>query len=149
MINDETKIPLQVRLKALADFLPHFEQPGFEFGKWLKDQGSEPGIIVMPYYILSDAAQSFLQTAYDTGWVLMNFDWPSWKSTDEAINLRDDPAALAEATPTQLARLITVLIREDRFIEGSLGEAYESGLLTSIVRPAAEMVIAPDKGQFT
>ena len=83
-----------------------------------------------------------------TGWVL-NFAWPAWKQTDEAISLRDDAAALAAATPEQLARLLTVLIRQDRFVEGALGSAYESGLLTSIVRRAAELVTAPDEGQFT
>jgi hypothetical protein len=38
--------------------------------------------------------------------------------------LRDDERALAVATPDQLMRLLTVCIRQDRFVEGaSLGQA--------------------------
>jgi len=148
MINDEPARSLPERLQALADFLPLFEQPGFEFGEWSTNPKSETGVLRMPTYSWSDKAHLFVKTAYDTGWVL-NFDWPAWKQTDEAIGLRDDAAALAAATPEQLARLLTVLIRQDRFVEGALGSAYESGLLTSIVRRAAESVTAPDEGQFT
>ena len=148
MINDEKVRPLQERLQALADFLPLFEQSGFEFGEWIANPKSETGVLMMPYYSWSDTAHLFVKTAYDTGWVL-NFDWPAWKQTDEAIGLRDDAAALAAAAPEQLARLLTVLIRQDRFVEGALGSAYEAGLLMSILRRAAELVTAPDEGQFT
>ena len=38
--------------------------------------------------------------------------------------MRDDERALAVATPDQLMRLLTVCIRQDRFVEGaSLGQA--------------------------
>ena len=145
MINDEPARPLQERLQALAVFLPLFEQPGFEFGEWIANPKSETGVLRMPTYSWSDTAHLFVKTAYDTGWVL-NFDWPAWAQTDEAISLRDDAAALATAAPQQLARLLTVLIRQDRFVEGALASAYESGLLTNIVRRAAALVRMPDDG---
>ena len=148
MINDEKARPLQERLQALADFLPLFEQPGFEFGEWISNPKSETGVLTMPYYSWSETAHLFVKTAYDTGWVL-NFDWPAWKQTDEAISLRDDAATLAAATPEQLARLLTLLIRQDRFAEGALVGSFKSGLLTNIVGRAAAMVKAPDEGQFT
>jgi hypothetical protein len=148
MINDKPARFLQERLQALANFLPIFEQPGFEFGEWSENPKSESGVIVLPHYSWSDAAQSFVSMAYDMGWVLLDYAWPAWKGTDEAINLRDDPAALAAAAPEQLARLLTVLIRQDRYIEGALGSAYKSGLLTGIVRRAAALVEAPDEGRL-
>lgn len=49
----------------------------------------------------------------------------------EAKRLRDD-AVLANATPEQLARLITVCMRQDRFVKGALESAFTSGLLTRI-----------------
>ncbi len=36
-----------------------------------------------------------------------------------------------------MERLLTALLRQDRFVEGLLGEAFESGLLTRIVRRAS------------
>jgi hypothetical protein len=59
--------------------------------------------------------------------------------TREAKRLRDEPAALAAATADQLASLLTVLIRHDRFVEGELAGAYRSGLLTGILRRAAAL----------
>ena len=64
--------------------------------------------------------------------------------TPEALTLRDSPASLAKATPDQLSHLLTVLIRQDRFAEGSLVASYESGLLTGILRRAA--VLAGESG---
>ena len=148
MINDEPARSLQERLQALADFLPFFEQPGFEFGEWFENPKSESGMMVLPHYSLSDSAHSFVRMAYDMGWVLLDYAWPAWKGTDEAISLRDDPVALAAATPEQLARLLTVLIRQDRYIEGALGSAYKSGLLTGIVRRAAALVREQDEGKL-
>ena len=58
----------------------------------------------------------------------------------EAIALHGDRAVLAEATPEQLAMLLTALIREDRFNEGALGDSFESGIMTAIARRAKELV---------
>jgi hypothetical protein len=93
--------------------------------------------MILPYFSLSDVAGSFEQRAYDLGWALMDFDWGTWKQTPEAISLRDDAGALDRATPEQLARLLTVCIRQDRFCEGALEAAFQSGLLTRILELAA------------
>ena len=55
----------------------------------------------------------------------------------KSLQLRDDPAALQSATPEQLGRLLTVLIRQDRFIDGSLAGAFESAFLLEILRRVA------------
>ena len=68
---------------------------------------------------------------------MLDFDWGTWKQTPEAISLRDDAQVLARATPEQLSRLLTVCIRQDRFCEGALEGAFESGLLTRILERAA------------
>ena len=128
--------PLHERLERLAEFLPIFEAPGFQFGEWGDITTSEPGVLQMPFYSLSDAGSSFCQTAYDFGWVLADFNWPVWNSTPEAERLRDDHGALANATPDQLAMLLTVILRQDRFCEGELASCFASGLLTRIVRRA-------------
>ena len=56
------------------------------------------------------------------------------------MSLQDDARALAQATPEQLARLLTVCVREDRFCEGALESAFESGLLTRILERAAVLL---------
>ena len=130
---------LQQRLKGLAAFLPQFEQPGFCFGHWEESKEVEPGVFTFPYFSLSRVAYEFGQTVYDLEWVRLDFDWPAWKQTPEAIQLRDDARALSRATPEQLSRLLTVVIRQDRYCEGELADAFESGLLTAICRRAAQL----------
>lgn len=61
-------------------------------------------------------------------------------TTPEAQALIADHANIASATPDQLVKLATSLVRSDRFTEGSLAGAHESGLLTAIVRRASVVV---------
>ena len=128
------------KLRGIVAFLPSFQAPDFKFGHWTEPSSDQPGVMTLPYFSLSEAAGSFEQTAYDLGWVMLDFDWGTWKQTPEAISLRDDAQVLARATPEQLSRLLTVCIRQDRFCEGALEAAFESGLLTRILERAATIL---------
>jgi|SRR6476660_5462941 Family of unknown function (DUF6508) len=96
--------------------------------------------MMLPYFSLSERAWSFEQKAYDLGWAMRDFDWPTWKQTPEAETLRDDRQVLARAMSEQLARLLTVCIRQDRFCEGALEGAFNSGFLTRILERAADVL---------
>jgi hypothetical protein len=131
-------------LHVLARFLPEFERADFSPGDWTEMQKQEDGVYTMPYATLSPAASEFVQAAYDGGWVLQGFDWPKWKDTEEAIALYRDPDVLAQATPRQLAQLLTVFIRQDRFVEGGLLGDFKSGHILAIVRRVATLLEAGD-----
>ena len=120
------------KLRALAAFLDRIDTPDFSPGTWKGGERQEDGAIQMPWFCASDIVDHFVQAAYDLGWV-RNFDWPQWMGTKEAIRLRDDPEALGIATDDQLAKLLTVIIRQDRFVEGSIEEAFESGFIRAIL----------------
>jgi hypothetical protein len=124
------------RLRRLAEFLPLFEDPSFEFGEWEPSRRTDSGAYTMPYYVFSPAAESFLKAAV----ALPGFDWPTWKNTEEARLLLTEHSRIAEARPEQLLKLLTVLVRADRFGEGTLAHAHESGLLRAIVRRASVLV---------
>ncbi len=87
------------------------------------------------YVCLSDPAQEFIQMLYDKEWI-SQFSWTDWETTTEAVRLRDEPDFLAEANTDQIAKLLTVIVRKDRFVEGELLSAYESGLLNRIISRA-------------
>ena len=76
--------------------------------------------------------------------MIAGFDWMTWMQGDEGQALRDRPDALATATPEQLARLVTAIIRSDQFVEGSIVGAFESGLLTRIAKRAAALLAGMD-----
>ena len=112
------------RLDNLAAFLPEFEDPDFSVG----DTES------LMHFDYSEAMSRFVDTAYEDGWVSPEVDWPAWIETEEARRLRDDQTAIEAATVEQLQKLLTTVIRQDRFVTGALAGAFESGLLTAVVR---------------
>jgi Family of unknown function (DUF6508) len=127
------------RLLRIAAFGDVFDAPGFSFGEWEPSRQTAEGAWTMPYYVFSSAAREFLTTLV----VDPAVDWPAWASTEEAQRLRD-AAALAGATPEQLVKLMTWIVRSDRFSEGSIAGAYESGVLRAIISRAADL--AEDEG---
>lgn len=132
--------PLPTRLAALAAYLPVFEDPDFEFATLGGGNRLEDGAVQVPFTILSEQASEFVRTTYDHGWTVAGFDWNTWIATTEASSLFGDPAALAAATPAQIERLLTALVRQDRFDDGALYRAYTDGLLTRVVRRAAQLL---------
>lgn len=120
--------PLEERLCALADFVPIFERPGFEFQLKSSDH----------HTVYSAEAHRFIEVAYELRWV-RPFDWPSWTQTAEAAPFKQ-AEGIASASPEQLSRVLTVLVRQDRFVEGGLGSAFDSGHLLAICRRAAELL---------
>lgn len=125
---------LKERLAALAAFVPVFEGPDFVFGEWQGAAGQ------MPWFRLSDDARSFVSTASRFGWVVPGFDWPSWQRTEVARHLLSNPQSIETATAEDLERLLTVHVRLDRFSEGHLASAFESGQLPAIARRAAALL---------
>ena len=72
-----------------------------------------------------------------------DFAWGEWSKTPEAQSLRQDPEVLAAALD-QLAKLITVLVRQGRFAEVSLMGAFGGGLVLGIVRRAGVLMDRDD-----
>lgn len=122
-------------ITCLGRVLPRFEEPGFQFGHW--PRASDGG--VSWFFNYSDTALEFMRMTYDEEWVRRDIKWAEWKESPEAIELRDNPQALAKATPEQLTKLLTTLIRQERFCEGQLSAAFECSLLTRICKRAASL----------
>ncbi len=70
----------------------------------------------------------------------MGFDWMTWLQTPHGVALSSAPAAIAGASSTDLARLVTAIVRGDRFVEGNLAGAIESGVVTAICRRAVALL---------
>ena len=72
--------------------------------------------------------------------IVMGFDWMTWLQTSHGVALSSAPAAIAGASSTDLARLVTAIVRGDRFVEGNLAGAIESGVVTAICRRAVALL---------
>ena len=117
------------RLDAIAAFLPAFEAQDFSVGS----------IKTLMHFDYSEPVLRFQETAYEDGWVSPEVDWTAWTETEEARRLRDDRTAIEAATVEQLQKLLTTVIRQDRFVTGALAGAFESGLLTAVVRRVEQL----------
>lgn len=133
--------PLRARLEALAAFADELEAPDFDAGHWHDSEARhtpDGEVRTMPWFELSERAEAFSRAAAGNGWV-QPFDWMTWMETHEGKALRGDRRALAEATPDQLQRLLTAVIRAERFSDGSLEWAFQTGLMAAIARRAGTL----------
>lgn len=127
-------------LRALVRFLPDLRRSDFSAGSWGVSGKASDGTITLPHASLGDTAEAFVAAASLNEWVRRDFNGAEWAQTAEARQLRDDEPALASATADQLARLLTVCIRQNRFVDGALPGAFESGLILRVVRRAAALL---------
>ncbi len=133
------------RLLALAKYEAVFTEPGFTMGRWVAPEPGADGVRQMPWFEYGPAADAFHEDAGAHGWIVP-FDWMSWIASPEGQRYVADPGLVAQAPVADLEKLLTAIIRGDRFSEGELAGAYESGVLTAIVRRAAALVAA-DHGE--
>jgi hypothetical protein len=122
------------RLHRLAKHLPMLESPDFSFGSWVPSWERDDGVIVLGWYEPSPGAAAFLA---DVGGWVTPFDWPAWASGSEGQRLLGHPSAVASATAEELGKLLTTYVRSERFGDGSLEAAFESGMFTAIARRAS------------
>jgi hypothetical protein len=135
----------QARLERLAAFAPIFRDPKTIFGKWRPDSGNgttdqplKPG-----WFELSDVGSAFYEMVYDAGWVLGGFDWTVWARSPEGERLATSHENIASANCEQLSKLLTAVIRQDRFCEGFLESCYARGLLLAIAERAEALATNP------
>jgi uncharacterized protein DUF6508 len=129
---------LKKRLAQLGEFSSVFGVKNFQFGEMVM-QDPTTGAISMPTYSFSPHAGAFEQLCYDDGWVQPDFDWMTWAQSEEGLRLRNNPALIADANPDQLVKLLTALVRAERYCDGTLADAFETGLLGAIVSRAKHL----------
>lgn len=133
-MNGSAEADLVDRLHRLGRHLPMLRSPEFSFGAWAPLHRNADGSINMPWYQLSPEAEAFLA---DLGEWITPFDWPACTSAPEGQKLIAHPEAVAAATVDELGKLLTAYVRADRFGEGTLAAAFDSGMLTAIARRAS------------
>ena len=112
--------------------------PDFVIGRWAGGTRDADGTIQMPWFDYSEETRAFITDAYANHWVV-GFDWPGWARTPRGRRLLADPDLITTASPDDLAHVLTVVIRSDRFSEGAVAGAHRTGLLTAIARRASAL----------
>jgi Family of unknown function (DUF6508) len=130
---------LDERLRRLAAWADRFADPDFKLGSWIPARRGDDGVIQVGWYEISDSGQQFVSEMYELGWV-HPFDWMRWLGTADGRRLSGGAASIATASVAQLGKLLTAIIRGERFSDGELEGAFASGVLLAITRRAAELI---------
>jgi len=97
-------------------------------GSWGKTQGGETdenGVIEMPYWVSDPLIIEFVAFFYGNEFIV-NFKWSEWDEGHDWYKNSDESKYDALDVPTTL-KLLTAVIRNDRFSDGALVGAFESG----------------------
>ncbi len=107
----------------LFAFIPRIEETP-SFGEWEK-------IGNYPYYMPSALVDEFQSYLYKIG-LIVDFNWPRW---EEGARLYRDPKSdYMQCPPLTLVKLLTAIVRSNRFVEGVLVTAFEDGKILQILK---------------
>jgi hypothetical protein len=93
------------------------------YGAWRGGDEIAPGVLRSPYFEYASAVRQ-LEAAI--GPLIVPFAWPEWR---EGIDLLREPlpADLHHISPVTAVKLMTVIVRSDRFAEGTILDKLEDG----------------------
>lgn len=103
-------------------------------GSWGEQHGGnkdENGVIEFPYWSQSPLIGEIVEFMYNYDLVI-TFDWGAWEEGRQWYKSEDE--SKYEKLDTEMAlKLLTAVIRNDRFNEGALVNSFESGDFPKII----------------
>ncbi len=116
--------------KPLLDLIPIIEQTQ-TFGTEAGGEINADGTITMSYFVKEPVVSKFFDLVYSIP-LIINFDWGTWYNKRKSLEKNDFDFDTIDI-PTK-CQLLTVIVRSDRFCEGALVDAFESGIILKILK---------------
>lgn len=107
---------------------------------WGTLKGGEPdndGVIEMPYWVQNPLITEFATFLYEKD-LIVAFNWGKWDAGREWY-MSDDTTKYDKLDVDTALKLLTAIIRNDRFNEGALVRAFESGEFPKIINKLTEL----------
>jgi len=115
--------------KPLFGLLPEIKQKK-KFGKLVGSKKMPDGNLSLPFWLEDEIVSRFFNAAYILG-VVKVFDWAAWQ---EGIDILNNPDAnFNDYDPETLCKLITLIVRSDKFCDGYMINAFETGTMAGII----------------
>jgi hypothetical protein len=131
--------PGQGRLQRLAAFAYRLCSPPTDGGTAVLGDGTT-GAPFRPGNSPTAGLEAQLsKMIYDAGWVMAGFDWCDWMQND-GDRYWKEPGTLAGATEDDLAKLLTAIVRQERFSDDTLREAIANGVLLAAAERARSLL---------
>jgi len=123
--------------QPLMNLIPEIEE-ALSFGEKGGGKQDEDRVMQLPFVIPAYVVTQFVDIVYEMP-LMVSFDWPSWEEGQKMLN---DPGFDFDSIdiPTK-CKLITAIIRNDRFADGTLVQAFESGLVLEILKSIQRQLI--------
>ncbi len=136
MVIDEQDCTDKINTYTLQDWKPLFALiPKIEntsvFGQLVGGDKNEDGVIQIPFSVPADIVSQFLKIVYAIP-IIIAFDWNAW---DEGREMARNKNFIFDSVDLiTKCKLITAIIRNDKFSEGALVAAFESGLILNVLK---------------
>ena len=116
--------------EPLFELVPEIEKTT-NFGEFRDGNKIGCNTTTMPYWEYSEIVQKFIKAVYDIP-IIISFDWMSWEEGQQI--LKDDEFDYDTIdTPTK-CKLITVIVRNDRFNDGYLIWAFRTNRINKLLQ---------------
>jgi hypothetical protein len=117
--------------KQIDDINLRVQSHSGSWGKMSDGDEVEPGVIQMPYASPDPLISEFVKLWYEKN-LIISFDWGNWQEGRDWYENIDE--AKYDSLDSEMAlKLLTAVIRNDRFNEGALMRAFENGDLPKII----------------
>ena len=125
-------------IEELVAFLPRlYGRNATPTGKLTTGKRTADGTLVVPWYEYSETVESFFDTIRRQGcWLDPDYD------PEEDQKLLMDETALARATIPELRRLLTLVVRGERFCDGWWASMIEEGHVRRLLERLADIDLA-------
>jgi Family of unknown function (DUF6508) len=106
-----------------------------EFGKIQETQKRTKAYLEFPHWEYTEKIADFNRMVYAMD-IVIGFDWLEWK--EGQAMLKDPDQEYAQLDGITLCKLITLVVRAERFYEGYLNNCFENGSVLKIVTALKE-----------
>ncbi|MBN2730092.1 MAG: hypothetical protein JXR53_12780 [Bacteroidales bacterium] len=131
----------QNHIEILKSYSPEKWQPLFDlipeikstevFGTWEGGGTDEDGVIHIPYCVEKSIVSKFRDLVYEIP-IMIDFSWAKWDEGRKMVSDKDFDYNTVDI-PTK-CKIITAIIRNDRFCDGRLVYAFEEGLILRVLK---------------
>ncbi|MBP7850359.1 MAG: hypothetical protein KA053_08790 [Lentimicrobiaceae bacterium] len=124
--------------QPLFELIPEIERSE-EFGEMLGGNDNEKGEMMWPFWVEEEVITRFRDIIYNLP-VTVAFNYLEWDEGKEMASKQDFDFDTIDV-PTK-CKIITAIMRNDRFCDGALISAFESGLMLALLKSIQRQVMA-------
>lgn len=114
----------------LFSLLPEIEITK-KFGEVKGGEELENGSFTFPYWSSSEIVDKVFNSIHELG-IVPTFDWTNWADGKSILN--DHDFNYSNLDTITLCKLLTTIVRADRFNDGFLVSCFENGIVPSIIK---------------